>query len=533
MASVARRKLTDRWVRTAADKRAVLEGCYFDQASADHVCNFFEIFLRHSVGEWTGKPFELQAWQREWLSPVFGWKLPTGYRRFRESYCEIAKKNGKSALASGLALYGLLEEEGAQVRCGALNSEQAHVVFDECARMVRASPDLADLLDVWESKNSIVYPEANSKLKAMSADADSKDGGNLNLAILDEVHHYKNTKIYDMMKYAGRARKQPLLLSITTAGYDKNSLCWSLHKRATDILEGKDDDIRFFPVIFAADKDKDDLDDPATWRKANPSLGVIFSEADFAADFAEAKKIPGRINNFLRLSLNIWTESMTRWLDVEQWDAAREDIDPEALEQKTCFAAIDCSTVKDLTSIALAFVVADTVRIVNHFFMPADTARERSERDGVPYLEWIEQGWMIETPGNATDFKAIREKLELLARDHEILMVGLDPWNAAQLGQDLDEAGFEVIEVRQGYKTLSPPSKELERRLLAGTVKHDGNPVMRWCVQNAATENDAAGNIKPSKAASTERIDGVVAAVMALGLAVANPESTGPKIIPF
>jgi phage terminase large subunit-like protein len=524
MGSVARRKATDPWVRTAADKRAVREGCYFDPAAAEHVCDFFEAFLRHSIGEWVGKPFELQPWQRDWLSPVFGWKRPDGYRRFRESYVEIAKKNGKSALCSGIALYGLLEEPGAQVRCGALNSEQAHIVFDEAARMVRASPDLADLLDIWESKNTVVYPEANAKLKAMSADADSKDGGNLTLAILDEVHHYKNTRLYDMMKYAGRARKQPLLLSITTAGFDKNSLCYSLHKRAVDILEGKDDDIRFLPVIYAADRDKDDLDDPATWRKANPSLGVIFSEEDFAADLAEAKRIPGRLNNFLRLSLDIWTEQETRWLDVDLWDAGLEVVEPEQLLQKECFAAIDCSTVKDLTSIALAFVEGDLLRTVNYFFMPADTARERSERDGVPYLEWIEQGWMIETPGNATDFRAIREKLEALAGEHLVLKVGLDPWNAAQLASDLMEAGFDVVEIRQGYRTLTAPSKELERRLLNGTIRHDGNPAQRWCIQNVATETDAAGNIKPSKKASTERIDGVVALVMSIGLATAPPD---------
>jgi phage terminase large subunit-like protein len=524
MGSVARRRITDRWVRTKADERAVLEGCYFDPKAADHVCNFFEVFLRHSVGDWVGLPFELQAWQRDWLSPVFGWKLPTGYRRFRESYCEIAKKNGKSALASGLALYGLLEEEGAQVRCGALNSEQAHVVFDECARMVKASPDLEDLLDVWESKNAIVYPGRNAKLKAMSADADSKDGGNLTLAILDEVHHYKSTKLYDMMKYAGRARKQPLLLSITTAGFDKNSFCYSLHKRAVDILEGKNDDIRFLPVIYAADKDKDNLDDPKVWKKANPSLGVIFSEADFAADFAEAKRVPGRLNNFLRLSLNIWTEAEVRWLDTDLWDAGLEDVDLSVLLGRSCYAAIDCSTVKDLTSIGLCFVENGFLRLRNYYFMPADTARERSERDGVSYLEWIEQGWMIETPGNATDFHAIVEQMELLARDHLILKVGLDPWNAAQLANDLMAVGFEVVEMRQGYRTLSPPSKELERRLLAGTIRHDDDPVTRWCLQNTSIQTDPSGNIKPSKKASTERIDGIVATVMAVGLAMSRPD---------
>jgi phage terminase large subunit-like protein len=347
--------------------------------------------------------------------------------------------------------------------------------------------------------------------------------------VLDEVHRFKSRKLYDVMKYAGAAREQPLLVSITTAGTDRHSLCYQLHRRALEILDGTvTEDLDFLGVVYAADPEKDDLGDPATWKKANPSLGVIISLEDFRKEYEQARRIPGQLNNFKRLRLNIWVESATKWLPFDLWDAGCDPVPLEELAGLACHAALDLSSVKDLTSLSLAFPMGDHVRVWNHCWMPEETVARRSETDLVDYRGWIEDGWMTATPGNATDYAAIRSRLKaLVGAGHKIVNVGLDPWNAQSLANDLMDDEFEVLEIRQGYPTLTGPSKDLERLLLAGHLRHDGNPVLRWAVGNCATETDAQGNIKPSKKRSTERIDPVVTTVMAIGLCSA--EAPRPK----
>lgn len=523
MASAVK-KATDRWVRLEADKAAVEAGCYFDEVAAEHVCQFFETFLRHSTGDWAGKPFELIPWQTDYLSRLYGWKRPDGFRRFKETFLEIPKKNGKSTMFSGICLYGIFEEPGAEIYVGAVNRQQAGIIFSECARMISYSPDLARHLKVIEYQKTITFPKMHSKLVAMSAEVEAKDGSNMTLGVLDECHRFPNRKLYDVMKYAGRARKQPLLVNITTAGTDRYSLCYGLHKRSEDIIEGRVvDDIKFLPVIYAANPETDDLDDPKTWKKSNPSLGVVFDEESFGDDFREAKRIPGQLNNFLRLSFNIWTKQAVRWLDMDLWKAGK--VDPWDFDGLECYATLDLSSVADLCALSLTFAEGEegedarVLKVATYFFLPEETASRRSEVDGVPYLEWIEQGHIIATPGNSADYGAMRKFLNDLADAGLVVKkVGLDPWNARHLANLLEEDGFDVVEIRQGYRTLGGPSKELERRLLNGTIQHHGSPVQDWCVGNVSTETDSAGNIKPSKKKSTERIDGVATMVMGIGL---------------
>jgi phage terminase large subunit-like protein len=464
MASAAARRVTDRWVRIPSDRHAVEAGCYFDREAADRVCEFFERFLRHSAGQWAAKPFVLQPWQRDYLSRLYGWKKPSGYRRFRETYLEVPKKNGKSTLFAGICLWSVFEEPGAEAYIGASNRKQASIIFDECARMTRASPDLSRALHVVDYTRTITFPRMNAKLVAWTADAAGQDGANASAIVLDEVHRFPNRKLYDVAKYAGRARKQPLLVSITTAGTDRHSLCWQLHQRSINVLNGTDPDPFFLPVIYAADPEVDDL---ATWRKANPSLGVLFDEESFGNDYREAKRIPGQLNNFLRLSLDIWTEQATRWLALDLWDAGLDPVAPESLKGLPCYAALDLSSVKDLTSLTLVFVLDLVVRVLTFTFMPEETASERAANDGVPYPAWIEAGHMIPTPGNATDFAVIRAKLAELAGIYQV---------------------------------------------------------------NVAVETDPAGNIKPSKRRSAERIDPVVSMIMAIGLATGEIPPATPSI---
>lgn len=511
------------------DRKALRLGYYFDKQAADRVCAFIENFCRHSSGRFAGQPFLLARWQRDFLRNLYGWKRPDGTRRFRETYVEIPKKNGKSTTLAAIALYGLAEEPGAEVYPGAVDREQAGIIFNECARMVRASPALSEIFEVIDSRKRIVFRARNAFLQAMSADVPSKDGINASMTILDELHRFASPAMYDVMKYAGAARSEPILAIITTAGHDRHSICYELHTRARAILDGTVEDLEFLPLIYAADE-ADDPDDPATWRKANPALGSVLKVEDFRKAHAEAKLLPRLWALFLRLRLCIWTEQVTRWLRLDLWDAGKSD-DPFPFAGKTCYAALDISSVADLTSLHLLFVEGDDVRAIPYFFVPEDTAARRAEVDKVPYPDWIADGHAIGTPGNSTDHRAIRKLLnDLVEQGLTIAKVGIDPWNAAQLANDLVEDGFDVEFMRQGYATLTAPSKELERRLLAGTIRHDGNPVQRWCVANVATETDSAGNIKPSKKKSAERIDGVVSLVMALGLMMAYPDTGPPSI---
>lgn len=532
MASVSARGPIRKWIRNPSDRAAVAAGCYFDQAAADHVCNFVENFLRHSIGRWAAKPFLLEPWQRDFLSRLFGWKRANGYRRFREAYLEISKKNGKSTLLAALCLYMLFEEPGAEVYVGAVNRKQARIIYGECARMIASSPALSRHLHVIDNQATITFARRNARLEAVSADVAGKDGLNASACILDECHRFRSRGLYDVFKYAGIARSQSLMVNITTAGSDRHSLCWELHQRGRAVLDGTVDDIDFLPVIYAADE-SDDLDDPRVWYKANPSLGVILSEDDFRAEYEQAKRIPAQLSNFLRLRLGLWVEAAAKWLPLPLWDAGLEPIAPGDLDGLPCFAALDLSSVRDLTSLSLVFVLGPVVRVLTYVFLPEETARERAEADGVPYVEWIRAGHVIATAGNATDYDAIRAKLHELRGRHDIQKVGIDPWNAAQLTGQLIEDEFDVVEVRQGYPTLTGPCKELERLLLAGRLRHDGHPALRWAVGNCALETDPAGNIKPSKRRSTERIDPVVSLVMALGLAHSEIAAAVPTFTPL
>jgi phage terminase large subunit-like protein len=533
-------KVPARWIRNESDKAAIKAGCWFDEDAAAKVCGFFPRFLRHSKGRYARQPLELAPWQVDFLSRLFGWKNADGFRRFRQAYLEIPKKNGKSTLLSGLCLYGLIEEPGAEVYTGAVDREQATIVFGEAVRMVEASPELSARFQVRESIKKVFYRANNAKFEAMSADVPSKDGVNGSMCVLDEVHRFKNDALYEVMEYAGAARDQPLLIAITTAGTNRHSLCYRLHQQAVRIAEGATEDLAFLGVIYAADPELDDLDDPETWRKANPGLGSIIKESDFAAEYRKAKRLPRTLNNFLRLRLNVWTEQAVRWLPLSRWDALA--IEPPDLSGERCYAALDISSVTDLTSLSLAFADGDLLHLRTFYFVPEETAELRSEMDKVPYSKWGEDSHLILTPGNATDHEFIleyilgteatddREARPGLVDKYEIAGIGLDPWNGQHIANRLTESGLNVALIRQGYGSLSGPSKSLERMLLAGRLSHDGNPADRWCVGNVATEEDSAGNIKPSKKKSTERIDGVVSMVMALGLAM-GPEAPTPEFL--
>ena len=524
-----------RMVRNSVDEVAIAQGCWYDQTAADEVIRFFDL-LCLTVAPFEGQPFTLQEWQVEILNQTFGWKRPNGTRRFREVYIEIPKKNGKSAFASGLALQGLIEEVGARVFCGTRNQPQALEVFDEAARMVRQAPHLLKHLDVRDSTHTILFRAREASIKTLTADAPGQDGKNASRVILDELHQMPSRKLYDVIKYAGKARKQPLLFSITTAGNSKAGICWEVHERARKVIKGIDTtNIRFLPIIFAAEEG-DDLEDEKVWRKANPALGVILNIDDFREDVREAKQDPEAWRYLKRTGLNLWQEKSSDWLDVELWDQVAAEITPATFIGRRTFATIDLSSGNDLSAITLTTVFPrplepDLVCQLTVYFCPEGNIDRRSERDGVPYRQWVEEGWLIATPGYAVDQDAMRDKLnELRDLGIEIVQVGADPWNLGWLEAKLPQDGFDLVKISQRISTLTASCKEFQRLILTGEIRHEGNPITRWCVGNATVVRDAAGNIMYDKAKAPEKIDGVATSVMGAGLAMVDQAPQTPVV---
>lgn len=520
-----RPKVAKKWIRTEADKEAIRKGYWFDEIAAAWACSFFPTFLRHPANSSTpGVPFDLLPWQADLVSRMYGWKRPDGRRRFREVYCEVPKKNGKSGMLSGLGLLAMIDEPGAGVYQGAVDKEQAEILFLASVEMVEASPELSAIFTINRHRSTITWRETKARMVCMSSEVDKKDGINSSFTVIDEVHRLigKRRELYDIMKLAGRSRRNPFLVAITTAGFDKKSLCWELHTEARRIIDGATDNLRFLGVIYAASPD-DDLDDPAVWRKANPSMGTILSEEDFADDWAEAKRIPGRRNNFLRLGFNIWTNAETAWLPLPLWDA-RADPYPLAAWKGRVLVGVDLATKFDLCAMTLCMMDGDVAQWHSLYFMPEDLILPKSQAEAVPYDRWADEGWITPTPGSFAPFEPMIAKLvELREAGMDIQMVGVDRWNMVHFAQKLITLGFETVLItQQGFGSWTGPCGELDRRLSDGSLAHDGSPVTRFCAENVVLEQDPIGNVRPSKTKSTRKIDGIVSGLMALGLATGH-----------
>lgn len=515
-----------RWVRTESDREAVRQGCWFDLAAAERVRQFCGL-LRQSKGEWGGRPLHLQTWQWERVvAPLFGWKRADGSRRFRRAFVEIPKKNGKSTLASALALYLLMadREPGAEVYVAAADRGQAGIVFEEAANMAEASPFLAKRLEFVRSKKRVVYRATRSVLAALSCDARRKEGFNIHGLIADELHAWAGRELWNALQYGGAARRQPVSLVITTAGWDRDTICWELHQYALGILEGTVVDPWFLPVVYAAAADAD-WTAPATWRQANPSLGVTLREEELAEECARARSSPLAENCFRRYRLNEWTEQEVRWLPLHHWDAEQAPLPAEELAGLRCFGGLDLSSTIDLSALALLFPPQcgeRRWRVLMRYWAPALIDAERERRNLQRYDLWFARGLIERTPGNVVDYERVRADLLELAGRYRLVQLGVDRWNAIQLTQQLAAEGLPVQLYGQGFRSMTAPCKELEKLVLSGQLWHGGHPVLRWNAANAVVETDAAGNVKLSKGLAVDKIDGLVALVMALGLALAH-----------
>lgn len=499
----------------------------FDSKKADRICFFFETFLRHHEDPWAGRKFKLEPWQRRLARTLFGWLRPDGTRRFQTVFIFLPRKNGKSTFAAGLALYLTIAdgEEGAQVYSAASDRPQAEIVFGSAKAMVELEPRLARRLKVY--RRSITIPESRSRYVVVSADVKGKHGYNAHAAAIDELHAHGNRDLFDVLTTSMVARRQPMTIITTTAGFDRNHICYEQYIYAKRVAEGDAIDPTYLPVIFEAG-DKDDWHSPLVWRKANPNFGVSILQDKFEALHRQACEIPGFENTFKRLHLNIWTEQASRWLPMDAFRECggpkRDDAWWDSLRGRECYVGVDLSSVGDLTG--MVGVIPDekkeTFDIICQTWVPVDTALMRARRDKVPYIEWARQGLITLTAGAATDQKAIRTGLHAWAEHVRIMEVAVDPWDGTQLIADLKDDGFEAFKHSQQMQAMTGPAKSLERVILTRQIRHGGHPVLDWCAKNVAIITDSSGNIKPAKDKSADRIDLIVCLVMALGRAMLN-----------
>ena len=497
---------------------------HYDKDAADYAVMFIES-LCHTKGTWAGKPFELIDWQEQIIRDLFGILKPNGYRQFNTAYVEIPKKMGKSELAAAVAL--LLTcgdgEERAEVYGCAADRQQAAIVFDVAADMVRMCPALSRRVKILASQKRIIYKPTNSFYQVLSAEAYSKHGFNIHGVVFDELHTQPNRKLFDVMtKGSGDARMQPLYFLITTAGTDTQSICYETHQKAKDILEGRKIDPTFYPVIYGADE-SEDWTDPKVWRKANPSLGITVGIDKVRAACESARQNPGEENAFRQLRLNQWVKQAVRWMPMEKWDACAFAVNEDDLEGRVCYGGLDLSSTTDITAFVLVFPPTDEddrYVVLPYFWIPEDSMDLRVRRDHVPYEVWERQGYLMTTEGNVVHYGYIEKFIERLGEKFNIREIAFDRWGAIQMVQNLEGMGFTVVPFGQGFKDMSPPTKELMKLVLEKRIAHGGHPVLRWMMDNIYIRTDPAGNIKADKERSTEKIDGAVATIMALDRAI-------------
>ena len=510
--------------------RFMLPTSHYDEKKADRAVAFIEN-LKHTKGRWDNQPFWLFPWQERIIRDIFGIVDENGHRQFRTAYIEIGKKNGKSELAAAVALYLLYgdNEPSAEVYGAAADRQQASIVFDVAKRMVEKSPALMKRSKITAASKRIVNYSNAGFYQVLSAEVGTKHGLNVSGLVLDEVHAQPNRNLYDVLtKGSGDSREQPLYFLITTAGTDKESICYELHQKALDILDGRRIDHTFYPVVYGL-KDDEDWTDEANWYKANPSLGQTITIERVREMFQEAKENPAEENVFKQLRLNMWVSSLTRFIPEQIYDLGNVPIDRAALEGRDCYAGLDLSSTGDITALVLMFPPRSEEEkyvMLPFFWIPEDTIPLRVRRASVPYDVWRKQGYLMATEGNVIHYGFIEKFIEDLGTHYHILEIAFDRWGATQMSQDLEGMGFTVVPFGQGYASMSPPTKEFYKLLMEGRIIHGGNPVMKWMSGNVVVDTDPAGNIKCTKAKSPEKIDGIVAAIMALDRCIRHENQT-------
>lgn len=505
-------------------------GLKWDEQAAQDAIDFFSL-LRHWKGEWSNRSLSLEPWQTECvIAPLFGWKREDGTRRFRFGHIETPRKQGKTTLTAGIGLYGLMAdgEPGAEVYCAATKRDQAVLLFKDVKHI--AGPRIKSHLKIL--MNAVTYPAQNATLQAVSSDYNTLDGLNVSMGIVDELHAHKTRHLWDVLLTAMGARRQPLLLAITTAGFDRSSICWEQREHVRNIVEGHVENDAFFGFVSTIDEG-DDWTDPKIWHKANPNLGISVKE-DFLRDACQtAIDSPQAENNFRRKHLNQWTEQSVRWIKMDAWDECVGTSDLPELMGRQCYAGLDLASTRDVNSLVLVFPLdAGRIRVLPFYWVPEKAHDDRGQRDRTQVMNWADKGLIRKTDGDTTDYAMIEEEILRIKERFDLQGLAFDPWGpAGRVMQSLKAQGFpedKIFEFRQTIGNFAAPTKKLEELVIGRKLEHGGCPVLRWMASNVSVWQDANGNLRPDKGNSSDKIDGIVAAIMGIGLWMLKPQEPPP-----
>lgn len=521
-------------------------GLFFDVEACQRALNFFKTVLKLNGGDFEGVPFELLPWQAFIVGSLFGWKGADGYRRFRVCYVETGKGSGKSPLAAGVGIYGLVadSEPRAEIYAAATKRDQAMILFRDAVAMYQQSPALTKRLNhsgtgqnIW----NLAYLKTGSFFRPISAD-DGASGPRPHVVLLDEIHEHKTGKVVEFLRAGTKGRRQAIIFMITNSGSDKTSVCWDYHEYARQVCEGSVEDDSFFGYVCSLDHGDDPFKDESCWDKVNPSLGVTISRKYLEEQVREARGMPSKEATVRRLNFCEWTDAENPWISYDVWVDARDEAEltpygnPAIYEGRRCWGGLDLSSTQDLTAFALVFEPNQDPeseffdphwRLKVWFWLPNDPLVDKAEKDRVPYIAWREKGHLLTTSGRAINKIAILEKVTQLAGLYDIRSIAYDRWRIEDLMTLIDDKGYSLPELKpfgQGYASMSPALDAFETELIEGTLKHDGNPVLTWNAANAVVKEDEAGNRKLAKNLAIGRIDGLVAAVMAQGQAIIEHE---------
>jgi phage terminase large subunit-like protein len=503
-------------------------GLQWDSETVDRVVGFARDVLRLNGGEYEGKPYELLPWQSFIVGNLFGWKGADGFRRFRVCYVETAKGSGKSPLAALVGLYGLVAdgEARAEIYAAAVKRDQAMILFRDAIAMRDQSPALRERLvksGIGENAWNLAYHKTGSFFRPIASD-DGQSGPRPHVALLDEIHEHRNGQVIEMLRAGTKSRRQAIVFMITNSGSNRQSVCYQYHDYGKKVSSGLLQDDSFFSFVSSLDEDDDPFADEECWYKANPSLQYGLPGLKYIREqVAQAKGMPSKEAIVRRLNFCQWTDAENPWISADAWNAAKDtDFDESLLRNRMCYGGLDLSSTLDLTAFALVFMPTaedNNIRIKAWFWLPGDNLQEKVDKDRVPYDVWRQHGYIETISGRAVNKTLVARRIAEICSQYEVANIGFDMWRIEDFKMILNDEGISLpmVPFGQGYKSMSPAVDEFERALVDGYLKHDGNPVMTWCASNAITTHDPAGNRKCDKAKAIGRIDGVIAALMAIG----------------
>ena len=526
------RRVENRYIKLAVERfyhdieTGHERGLHLDENAAARKFNFTARYCRHSKGKWKGKPLDLSPFQCFKELNIYGWLREDGTRRFRTVYDDMARKNGKTTELASAGLYGLVgdNEQGAEVYSAATKRDQSRLLFEEASRMVRQDPVLRGMLRVLDK--SLTDLKSFSKFEPLAAESKSLDGLNVSTGLVDEFHAHPNASVWNVLKSASGSRAQPLHWVITTAGFQQSCICFEVRDYAIKVLEGVIQDDAFFGAIYTLDED-DDWQDKSVWHKANPNLGVSISMQYLEDQFRQAMATPSERANFMTKHLNIWVNAEFAHVDMLQFADCRPKDEHgkiqvyqlQDLKGLRCKAGLDAGITTDISSFVMLFMLPDgKKRYFGRHYLPEDTVKKRTEKSNVPYDQWARDGWLVLTPGNITDYNFIKQDILDFCELFDDIEIAYDRFNVSQLVNDLVAEGIQMVEYGQGYVSMNPALREMDRLYLTGGFEHNGDPVLLWCASNVVARKDPAGNIKPDKEKSKDMIDPYVALVMSAGL---------------